>query len=116
MRARRQAASRVWPCCSWPHVHRFPCPLVCVGLYQFISNFSDTVSNVSGPVAILAVGAEVARSNAAGLYQFAALVNINLAVVNILPLPALDGGCRCSTFFWNGCFADALLAVYLWRP
>ena len=28
---------------------------------------------------------------AAGLYQFAALVNINLAIVNILPLPALDG-------------------------
>ncbi len=65
----------------------------CAGLYQFLSNFSDTVSNVSGPVAIVAVGAEVARSNAAGLYQFAALVNINLAVVNILPLPALDGGC-----------------------
>lgn len=62
------------------------------GLYQFITNFSETVENVSGPVAILAVGAEVARSNAAGLYQFAALVNINLAIVNILPLPALDGG------------------------
>jgi membrane-associated protease RseP (regulator of RpoE activity) len=28
----------------------------------------------------------------AGLYSYAALVNINLAVVNVLPLPALDGG------------------------
>lgn len=28
----------------------------------------------------------------AGLYAFAAVVNINLAVVNVLPLPALDGG------------------------
>jgi membrane-associated protease RseP (regulator of RpoE activity) len=28
----------------------------------------------------------------AGLYSFAAIVNINLAVVNTLPLPALDGG------------------------
>lgn len=28
----------------------------------------------------------------AGLFQFCAIVNINLAVVNILPLPALDGG------------------------
>jgi membrane-associated protease RseP (regulator of RpoE activity) len=26
------------------------------------------------------------------LLQFAAIVNINLAVVNLLPLPALDGG------------------------
>jgi RIP metalloprotease RseP len=28
----------------------------------------------------------------AGLYSFVAIVNINLAVVNVLPLPALDGG------------------------
>ena len=55
------------------------------------TNFASTVENVSGPVAILAVGAEVARSNSPGLFQFAALININLAVVNILPLPALDG-------------------------
>lgn len=62
------------------------------GLYLFVTNFSSTVENVSGPVAILAAGAEVARSSTSGLYQFAALININLAVVNILPLPALDGG------------------------
>lgn len=61
------------------------------GLWQFVTNFSGTVDNVSGPVAILAAGAEVARTSSSGLYQFAALVNINLAVVNILPLPALDG-------------------------
>ncbi|RYR69134.1 hypothetical protein Ahy_A03g015668 isoform A [Arachis hypogaea] len=35
---------------------------------------------------------EVARSNIDGLYQFAAILNINLAVINLLPLPALDGG------------------------
>lgn len=29
---------------------------------------------------------------AAGLYSFAAVVNVNLAVVNVLPIPALDGG------------------------
>ena len=47
---------------------------------------------MSGPVAIVAVGAEVARVDSAGLFQFAAIVSINLAVVNALPLPALDGG------------------------
>ncbi|KAJ6334204.1 hypothetical protein OIU78_011168 [Salix suchowensis] len=30
--------------------------------------------------------------NIDGLYQFAAVLNINLAVINLLPLPALDGG------------------------
>ncbi|CAN8247691.1 unnamed protein product [Cochlearia groenlandica] len=62
------------------------------GLKETFFNFSQTASKVSGPVAIIAVGAEVARSNIDGLYQFAALLNINLAVINLLPLPALDGG------------------------
>lgn len=61
------------------------------GLSQFFSNFKETAERVSGPVAILAVGSEVARTDVSGLYQFAALINLNLAVVNVLPLPALDG-------------------------
>jgi RIP metalloprotease RseP len=61
------------------------------GLGQIVSNFQEVAGNVSGPVAILAVGSEVARTDSAGLFQFAALLNINLAAVNILPLPALDG-------------------------
>lgn len=61
-------------------------------LKQTFLNFSQTASKVSGPVAIIAVGAEVAKSNIDGLYQFAAVLNLNLAVINLLPLPALDGG------------------------
>lgn len=62
-------------------------------LKQIFSNFSQSASKVAGPVAIIAVGAEVARSpNVDGLFQFAAILNINLAVINLLPLPALDGG------------------------
>lgn len=61
-------------------------------LKQTFLNFSQSASKVSGPVAIIAVGAEVAKSNIDGLYQFAAILNINLAVINLLPLPALDGG------------------------
>ncbi|GMI99968.1 hypothetical protein like AT1G05140 [Hibiscus trionum] len=61
-------------------------------LKQTFMNFSQTASKVSGPVAIIAVGAEVARSTVDGLYEFAALLNLNLAVINLLPLPALDGG------------------------
>ncbi|KAF5746075.1 putative Protease ecfE [Tripterygium wilfordii] len=61
-------------------------------LKQTFLNFSQSASKVAGPVAIIAVGAEVARSNIDGLYQFAALLNLNLAVINLLPLPALDGG------------------------
>ncbi|KAI4383258.1 hypothetical protein MLD38_009119 [Melastoma candidum] len=61
-------------------------------LRQTFANFSQNASKLSGPVAIIAVGAEVARSSDDGLFQFAALLNLNLAVINLLPLPALDGG------------------------
>ena len=62
------------------------------GFGQLISNFSETANQISGPVAIVDFGAKIARSDAASLFQFAALISINLAVINILPLPALDGG------------------------
>jgi len=62
------------------------------GLRQTLLNFSQSAEKVSGPVAIIAVGAEVARSSADGLFQFAAVINLNLAAINLLPLPALDGG------------------------
>jgi len=62
------------------------------GLRLTLLNFSQSAEKVSGPVAIIAVGAEVARSSADGLFQFAAVINLNLAAINLLPLPALDGG------------------------
>ena len=62
------------------------------GFGKLISNFGETAEQVSGPVAIVAIGANIARSDAANLFQFAALISINLAIINILPLPALDGG------------------------
>lgn len=62
------------------------------GLKQILTNFNSMAGQISGPVAIVAAGSEIARTDAAGLYQFCAIVNINLAVVNTLPLPALDGG------------------------
>ncbi len=62
------------------------------GFGQLLSNFGETAEQVSGPIAIVAIGANIARSNLADLLQFAALISINLAIINILPLPALDGG------------------------
>lgn len=62
------------------------------GLWALFSDPAQASKAVAGPVAIVAAGAEAARQDAAGIFQFAAIVNINLAVVNLLPLPALDGG------------------------
>ncbi|MBE9223181.1 RIP metalloprotease RseP [Cyanobacterium stanieri LEGE 03274] len=62
------------------------------GFGQLITNFQENANQVAGPVAIVAVGAQLAKSDLGNLFQFGALISINLAVINILPLPALDGG------------------------
>ncbi|CAG9466005.1 unnamed protein product [Pedinophyceae sp. YPF-701] len=62
------------------------------GLAMLFSNFSQSAQQLSGPVAIVAAGADIARADSSGLAQFCAVVSLNLAVVNALPLPGLDGG------------------------
>ncbi|WP_208346623.1 site-2 protease family protein, partial [Aetokthonos hydrillicola] len=49
-------------------------------------------NQVAGPVKIVEIGANIAKNDAGSLFFFGALISINLAVINILPLPALDGG------------------------
>lgn len=49
-------------------------------------------ADVAGPIGIAVLTGEVARLGWAHLVQFTALLSLNLAVINILPLPALDGG------------------------
>jgi membrane-associated protease RseP (regulator of RpoE activity) len=62
------------------------------GLKQLVTNFKNTAGQLSGPVAIVAMGSELVKTDAAALFDFTAIISINLAIVNILPLPALDGG------------------------
>jgi membrane-associated protease RseP (regulator of RpoE activity) len=62
------------------------------GLSQLVTNFGETATQIAGPIKIVEIGANIADNNIAGLLQFGALISINLAVMNILPLPALDGG------------------------
>lgn len=47
---------------------------------------------VAGPIGIAAATGEVASLGFVYLLQFAAILSLNLAILNILPVPALDGG------------------------
>lgn len=47
---------------------------------------------VAGPIGIGQMAGEVAQTGIGRLVEFVALLSINLAIVNILPLPMLDGG------------------------
>jgi membrane-associated protease RseP (regulator of RpoE activity) len=62
------------------------------GLAQLVTNFGETATQIAGPIKIVEIGSSIAENNIAGLLQFGALISVNLAVMNILPLPALDGG------------------------
>ena len=48
--------------------------------------------NVGGPVMIAALSGKAAELGFIYIIQFIALLSLNLAIINILPLPALDGG------------------------
>ncbi len=50
------------------------------------------VEHVSGPVGILRIGHTVAQAGAIHLLYFLAFISANLAVINFLPLPIVDGG------------------------
>ena len=50
------------------------------------------VSDLAGPIGIAGMATQVAAQGILPLLIFASLININLGVLNLLPLPALDGG------------------------
>ena len=62
------------------------------GYKGLFTNFSSTAQQLSGPVKIVEIGAQLSEQGGTGILLFAALISINLAVLNSLPLPLLDGG------------------------
>ncbi len=61
---------------------------------SILSLFIGTASigGVGGPVAIAQITGEVAKAGISPLLEWTAFFSLNLAILNILPLPALDGG------------------------
>ena len=51
-----------------------------------------SLENLSGPVTIAATAGQTARIGAEAFCRFLAIVSLSLAVINLLPLPLLDGG------------------------
>ena len=47
---------------------------------------------VSGPIGIAQITGDVAESGISPLILWTALLSINLAIINLIPFPALDGG------------------------
>ena len=78
--------------------------IAATGFYvkEIFSSFADLIKGLfvgqksgvefSGPVGIAVLTGQAARLGFIYLLQFAALLSVNLAVINVLPIPALDGG------------------------
>jgi len=50
------------------------------------------IDTVGGPIMIAQMAGEQAKAGIASLFQFIAVISVNLAVINLLPIPILDGG------------------------
>ena len=49
-------------------------------------------SELAGPIGVAQMAGEVAEMGIVPLLNFAALLSLNLAIINLMPVPALDGG------------------------
>jgi regulator of sigma E protease len=61
-------------------------------LAQAIVMLLAGVGEISGIVGIVAIGGSQFGSTLAGLLAFSVAINLNLAMVNLMPFPPLDGG------------------------
>lgn len=64
--------------------------IVYVSLYELIRG-AVPASQISGPIGIINVIGQASRINLATLFNLVALLSVNLGVMNLLPIPALDG-------------------------
>ncbi|MCR4329449.1 MAG: M50 family metallopeptidase [Candidatus Roizmanbacteria bacterium] len=62
------------------------------GAFSKLAHFQNPHMAVAGPVGIAKISGEAARSGVQTLALFVSLLSLNLALINILPFPALDGG------------------------
>ena len=63
-----------------------------VDTFRMLFTGEVSVKELSGPVGIVYVVNDTAKMGILYLFYLTALISLNLAIVNMLPLPALDGG------------------------
>lgn len=68
---------------------------IIIGIFTLIGqSFSGDAdySQVAGPIGIVEMVGDAASFGLTALLTFTAIISLNLAVINLLPVPALDGG------------------------
>lgn len=62
------------------------------GLKMIFTGEANLKTDVGGPVTIIKLSGAAAKAGIWNLLNFTAFISVNLAVFNLLPFPALDGG------------------------
>lgn len=63
-----------------------------VGFFASALTLSADLSQIAGPIGIVGLVGDAASLGIIPLLMFTAFISLNLAVINLLPFPALDGG------------------------
>lgn len=63
-----------------------------IGFFGKLFSGNASAKDVVGPVGIIYLVGEAAKTNIYYVLHLAGLISVNLGVVNLLPIPALDGG------------------------
>lgn len=69
--------------------------ITAIGLWNFfysVFTLSADFSQIAGPVGIAGVVGDASIRGLGYLFSIMAIISINLALINIIPIPALDGG------------------------
>jgi len=64
-------------------------------IYQFLRGIAErrmSARSIEGPIGIARLSGDAAREGAVAFFALMAVVSLNLAVFNLLPIPILDGG------------------------
>lgn len=66
------------------------CKLMITGIYEMITG--QTKADIAGPIGVAQLAGQVASVGFVNLLVFTAFLSINLGILNLLPIPMLDGG------------------------
>lgn len=65
--------------------------LTIIGIIKIIEKVVPA-NNIGGPIMIFQMAHDTAKAGLTSLLAFTAVISINLAILNLLPIPVLDGG------------------------
>lgn len=66
--------------------------MILVGTYQLLTGQRDAFKELGGPIRIAEYSAKSAEGGMWSFLNFIAMISLNLALVNLFPIPMLDGG------------------------